>query len=156
MTSFNPPFEWENIQPNISSLDENDFMMLLQKQFPIMGSTNGAPTEVPSGKPDAAAIKSQTPSKFQASSTSPLSTDSSPSPPSARDDAGSVHSTDGNSNTNRNEEERHKRKASGADFDDDIGEVRYAKSQHTDPSDKSKRSQARRKSGGGEKTQVGI
>ncbi|KAF8521518.1 hypothetical protein JB92DRAFT_3111139 [Gautieria morchelliformis] len=110
------------------------------------------------GKPDGGA-NPQALTKFQMpNTTSPLSTDSSPSPPSANDDNASFNGSDGNSNNvnskgaSPTDEDHHKRKASADDFDDEINGQPSAKTQHTDPKSK-KAIQARRKSGGGEKGQ---
>jgi AP-1-like transcription factor len=162
MTTFNSPFDWDsNISPAISSLDENDFLLLLQKQFPSVNVAPIAPSVLAKGKPDEGA-NPQALTKFQMpNTTSPLSTDSSPSPPSANDDNASFNGSDGNSNNvnskggSPTDEDHHKRKASADDFDDEINGQPSAKSQHTDPKSK-KTLQTRRKSGGGEKGQVGC
>ena len=152
MTTFNPTFDWDS-NTAISSLDENDFMLLLQKQFPSVNAPI-APSVLAKASPDVG-TNPQSLSKFQMNSTSPLSTDSSPSPPSANDDNGS----DGNNNNPNSkraspvDEDHHKRKASADDFDDEINGQPSAKSQHTDPKSK-KIIPTRRKSNGGEKGQV--
>jgi AP-1-like transcription factor len=146
----------------MSSLDENDFLLLLQKQFPPVNAAPIDPGVLAKAKPDMAADP-QSLSKFQLpNSNSPLSTDSSPSPPSANDDNASFNGSDGINNTSAGqskqasppvEEDHHKRKASADDFDDEINGQPSAKSQHTDPKSK-KIIHNRRKSGGAEKGQV--
>jgi len=124
-------------------------MLLLQRQFPSIGNTPVSSSGV-NKKPAVDTADPQSLNKYQIpSSTSPLSTDSSPSPPSAHEDN---NSPGGSSNRKRSvsaaEEEHHKRKASADDFDDEIGQP-SAKNQHTDRSRKN--SLTRRKSSGGER-----
>lgn len=132
-------------------------MLLLQKQFPSV-STPLTSSVLAKPRPDAG-TNPQSLNKFQMNTTSPISTDSSPSPPSANDDNGSdANSNNKNGNSKRGtptDEDHHKRKASADDFDDEINGQPSAKSQHTD--DKSRKSiLPRRKSNGGEKGQVGC
>lgn len=163
MTTFNPTFDWDsNLPSSITSLDENEFLLLLQKQFPVVNAEPIDPGVLAKAKPDDVGANPQSISKFHLpNTTSPLSTDSSPSPPSANDDNVSFNGSDGNNNTSAGQskqatpptdEDHHKRKASADDFDDEINGQPSAKSQHTDP--KKKVMQARRRSGGPERGQV--
>ncbi|KAF8523096.1 hypothetical protein BU17DRAFT_63993 [Hysterangium stoloniferum] len=149
MTTFNPSFDWDsNISPSIPSLDENDFMLLLQTQFPSISGTP-IPSSAATKKPAVETANPQSLDKYQIpSSISPLSTDSSPSPPSAHEDNNSPNGSNNHKRSVSTEEEPHKRKASTDDFDDEIGQP-SAKNQHTDGSRKN--SLTRRKSSGGEK-----
>ncbi|KAF8585509.1 hypothetical protein K439DRAFT_1343224 [Ramaria rubella] len=148
MTTFNSTFDWDsNLPPSISSIDENDFLLLLQKQFPSVNVPPIAPSTLTKGKADMP-MNSLPADKYQIpTSTSPLSTDSSPSPPSANDDGGSPNGSDNNNKrAGSADEEHHKRKASADDFDDEINGQPSAKTQHTDL--KSKKGQIRRKASG--------
>lgn len=154
MASFNAPFDWNNnLQSSLGSLDENEFMILLQKQFPMIG-VPVQPTDLSKSKVDTGG--NATPATAQPrNTTSPLSSDSSPSPPSAQDDTGSLHSPEGNANgsgsrSTRTEEDTHKRKVSADGFEDEL-QGQPLKSQHLDST---RKSQSRRKSG--ERAQVGV
>ena len=119
-------------------------MLLLQKQFPSVNAPI-APSVLAKDRSEV--------SKFQMNSTSPLSTDSSPSPPSANDDNGSDGHNLNSKRGSPTDEDHHKRKASADDFDDEINGQPSAKSQHTDAKSK-KTTPTRRKSSSGEKGQV--
>jgi len=118
-------------------------MLLLQKQFPSVNAPI-APSVLAKDRSEV--------SKFQMNSTSPLSTDSSPSPPSANDDNGSDGHNLNSKRGSPTDEDHHKRKASADDFDDEINGQPSAKSQHTDAKSK-KTTPTRRKSSSGEKGQ---
>jgi hypothetical protein len=110
----------------------------------------GSVPSVASKKPQVETSNPQSLNKFQSSnSVSPLSTDSSPSPPSAHEDNNSPHGSERKKRSTSAEEEHHKRKMSADDFDDDEIEQPSAKNQHTD--ERSGRNGLTRKSSGGEK-----
>lgn len=161
MTTFNSDWDY-GLPQSLASLDENDFLLMLQKEFPVNGQPI-APSGLAKSDSDVGA-NPQALNKFQMpNTTSPLSTDSSPSPPSANDDNVSFNGSDGNNNNNAQskqatpptDDDHHKRKVSADDFDDEINGQPSAKSQHTDSKSKKAATQPRRKSSGGlEKGQV--
>ena len=157
MTTFNTAFDWDaNLPPSLSSLDENDFLLLLQKQFPDVTGQPIAPSTLAKGKTPVGPTPQQLPKFLPPNTTSPLTSDSSPSPSSLNEDGSPNESGDASRAAKRRssaDDEHHKRKVSADNFDDEIGGQPLAKSQHTDP--KSKKTNTRRRSGGGEKSQVG-
>lgn len=119
-----------------SQLGDEDFLALLQKQYPnTVPDTNAT---------DVGAVNPQNIQKPPLPGLTPPSDDSSPSPPSINHPRSRHQST--YSRGNDNEESALKRKAS----DDDMEEGPSSKNQHTDddPSSTKKGSASRRKSGG--------
>ncbi|KAH9487173.1 AP-1-like transcription factor yap1 [Psilocybe cubensis] len=116
---------------DINQLPDNDFLALLQKQFPTDNSGYNFMAPFTDG------INPQSITPFELPSLTPPSEDSSPSPPNSNQDGG------GNDDV---PETALKRKASDEDFSDDGPTT---KSQHTGNDKKSSSGNSRRKSTGG-------
>jgi len=136
-------------QPNtFSALPDDDFLAFLEKQFPTSVGNNGLTTFDSANAPEV--IDPQSLSRYPLPSTSPPSSDSSPSPPSINTEHSPSRRQSGTFNTPASsvptdqDEQGLKRKAS----DDSISGEPTHKSQHTSNSSNKKSSASRRKSTG--------
>ncbi|KAK7059221.1 DNA-binding transcription factor yap1 [Paramarasmius palmivorus] len=127
---------------NFSQLPDDDFLALLQKQFP--GANQG--TQFLSGFGDG--VNPQSLSQFSMPSTiSPISDDSSPSPPNANKSDGNKRSPEG---MDEPTESALKRKAS----DDDFEEGPSQKNQHTANNKKGGTTKRKASGSGGDETRL--